>query len=552
MDGLYKAFERTTALIIASEKWAAGYNDAPEEHGKLIKSTARLERKLLLFFKDEAARAPQWINWSAYLTAVQEIRGSRVDAYDVNVIVSDGAANDNSEFISIVFDEIAYGTALGAQAAEVTYGAQLGLSAADGAIQRQTRKQVSQLVGKRVLDDGSVVDNPNAEYVISNTTRKKVQESIHTSIMLGEDVQSAALRMQKIIKDPARAALIARQEMAMAYTSGVHYYGQASGAIGKEWQTNGATDICEVNAKAGPIRFNELYPSGHQHPTAHIGCRCYERLIYQNELDQNPKLFGKTPQSPPANKTLVTKQPTKQPIVSKPTSPVAPSATPTDTVLAKQEVQKKLHELAQRTVETSAQRTVYKNQLRKIRNDVIPQLSSSEQSLANKSFMSTWNQDSNQNMRRMEKAIDKALAGEEDVMTAEYKFTQAYYQKAGIQKVTLYRGISGKQGKQMLDAIANKEDFSLVADSAASWTDDVNMAHWFAAQHKNGVILQQEFDVEQIATSYRTNPVLTAGNENEYIITTQKEQGYIKGKRALANVSIKKDRSDKTLMVTKL
>jgi hypothetical protein len=204
-------------------------------------------------------------------------------------------------FISVTLGEVQKATALGAQAGETTYRMPLGLDETNAAIQRQARKQVAQLVGKQVQPDGSIIDNPNPAYTISNTTRKKIQEAIHTSLALGEDIPSATKRVQAVIKSPARARLIAQQETAMAYTSGIHMYGQASGAIGKEWQDNGAVDICATNTAAGAIPFDEPYPGGVQHPTQHIGCKCYERLIYQNELDQNPQLFKHPVPQTPAN-----------------------------------------------------------------------------------------------------------------------------------------------------------------------------------------------------------------------------------------------------------
>lgn len=292
MDAVNQAFERNAALILASENWAQGYSLAPVEHAKLIKASARLERKLLLFFKQQAAHSMSFVNWYAYATALQEVKASMVNAYDVQVIVNDNVANDNDTFIKVVFDEVALATGLGVKAGSTTYGIHTDLTDTSSSIQRQARKQVAELVGRKVLDDGSVVPNPNAKYVISNTTRKRIQDSIHTSLMLGEDVPTAAGRIKKIIKDPKRAALIAHQELGMAYTTGVHMYGEASKAVGKEWQDNGAIDICRVNTTEGPIPFDEAYPSGDMHPLAHIGCKCYERLIYQDELDANPNLFG--------------------------------------------------------------------------------------------------------------------------------------------------------------------------------------------------------------------------------------------------------------------
>lgn len=320
MQAVYKAFERNAALILASEQWAEGYHDAPEQYAKMLKTAARLERKLIVFFREQARTCDRFINWHAYAAALQEVKAAdRLNAYDVNVIVTDNPEDDNQPFISVVFDDIATSMALGTQAAQATYHYTYGLPAVDHTIQQYTRQQVASLVGKRVLDDGTIIDNPNPDYVISNTTRRRIQSAVQTSLAMGENIEQTRKRVQAAIKDPTRAALIAHQEVANAYTKGVHLYGQASGAIGKQWRDNGAKDICAVNTAAGPIPFDDPYPGGVQHPTQHIGCRCYERLLYQNSLDENPKLFNK-PKPKPAPAAAV--KPAAKPI--KPTTtPVA-------------------------------------------------------------------------------------------------------------------------------------------------------------------------------------------------------------------------------------
>lgn len=293
MQAVYQAYERNAALILASEQWADGFSKTPELHGKLLGVNARLERKILTYFRDQAKKSDTFIDWRAYQWARYEVKASRVNAYDVNVIVNDDAVSaDDAQFITVVFEELATAAALGAQAAETIYHVPLGLDKYDADIQRLVREQTASLIGKKIdPKTGQLIDNPKSTYVISQKTRDDIRESIHRSLDSGEDVQTAAKRLQSVVRNPKRAQTIANTETVNAYSSGTYHFGKVSKAIGKEWTDNGAKDICAVNTRAGIIRFTATFPSGHTSPTAHPNCRCYIRLVYQNELDENPNLF---------------------------------------------------------------------------------------------------------------------------------------------------------------------------------------------------------------------------------------------------------------------
>ncbi len=294
MKPIFTAFERNAALEVvnASETWSKGYEKSPDTLARMIKTGARLERKLLVFFRDIGKHNNNYIDWTAYQYALYSVNASQVKAYDVQVIVNDEAVEaEHQPFITITFDELALATAYGAQAGETIYSIPLGMDKADAEIQKLVRSQIADLVGKRIDEFGNLIDNPNAKYRISDKTRADIKAALQTSINLNEDVPTAAKRVEQVVGNAKRAALIAREETMSAYTNGLHEFGAQSGAIGKEWEDNGAVDICLTNSKKGPIPFKQKYPSGHSHPKAHIGCRCYERLIYQNELDDNPNLF---------------------------------------------------------------------------------------------------------------------------------------------------------------------------------------------------------------------------------------------------------------------
>jgi hypothetical protein len=286
VDGtVVREFERTNSLILASETWSKTYAKTPEIQAKLIKTESRLQRKLIGFFKDISKEAARMVNWHAYHQAI--------NAYNVDVIVNDDFLDEvGTIFIKLTLKEIALATALGAQSGEELYKRRLGLTDSSSTIQDMALNHVAELVGRRVDKYGKISSNPKSEQNILDTTRRDIRSSISTSIALGEDVTSATNRLSSIINNPDRAELIARTETVNSFGQGLKEFGTQSGAIGKEWDDTGATDECADNTAQGPIDIDENFSSGDDAPAAHPNCRCNMRLIYQNELDDNPDLFG--------------------------------------------------------------------------------------------------------------------------------------------------------------------------------------------------------------------------------------------------------------------
>lgn len=78
----------------------------------------------------------------------------------------------------------------------------------------------------------------------------------------------------------SRAALIAQTETGNAYEEGNYEVGQslvdAGLTVEKSWLVNGegCEDICQPNADAGWIDFEDEFPSGDQRPLGHPNCHC--------------------------------------------------------------------------------------------------------------------------------------------------------------------------------------------------------------------------------------------------------------------------------------
>lgn len=287
MEDIERQAIRLSALVRASEDWSSEYAKDPKTHARLIRTESAMRVDLTKYFRTIATDIARYIHWQPYLNQRKLTLDDQNPNYNVEVIVQDIPYDQyDGTFIKVVFEAIAAMTAIGAAAGEAIYKVPLGIQSTDAIIQQLTTKHVASLVGKKVLKDGSIVDNPKADYRISNKTRTDIAQSIKTSLNLGEDINVATARLQKTISNPARAKIIAQTESVNAYQAGLTEFGKQSGAVGKEWQDVGAIDVCREYAELGPVPFDYDYDgNGLQGPTAHVKCKCGRRFIYQAEWD---------------------------------------------------------------------------------------------------------------------------------------------------------------------------------------------------------------------------------------------------------------------------
>jgi hypothetical protein len=288
MADAYRALEMLDRAIKASEQWGENYEKDPETHGGLINSEAKLQSVLTKYFRELSDRSVQLINPYYYNLKLSQIQAS--EEFTVDVIIEDSALDgEDTTLMNIMYDPVAAAAYYGAAAGETLYSRSIGVSKSSELVQRAAKTTVAQMVGKRVNKDGLIVDNPRPEYSISNTTRKNIRSSISTSLSLGESLDAASKRLQDVIKKGGakRAELIAQTEAVNAYQTGQFAFATETGAIGKGWQSIGATDICGTFAKLGlvPIGYKYQLPSGRTIliPTAHGRCRCSVVWIYPED-----------------------------------------------------------------------------------------------------------------------------------------------------------------------------------------------------------------------------------------------------------------------------
>lgn len=261
IEAIEDEIERNDAVIAAAENWSTVYTKHPESHAKIIKVEAKLARVMREYFRTLAKeRIHNYINWINYHTEL-------IKAYDVNVIFDDSDFTDSEDdlLIQVMHDPLLAGMGAGISAGQAIYDRDIGMSTSNAAVLEAARSYSAQLVKG-----------------INKTTRNRIQQSLQTSLTLGESQADAAARIDDIINDPQRAEVIARTEAVNSYTQGLLSFAGESNAVAKEWQALDAEDEC-ADLDGEQVGIDEEFSGdGGDGPPLHPNCRCGLQLIYSD------------------------------------------------------------------------------------------------------------------------------------------------------------------------------------------------------------------------------------------------------------------------------
>lgn len=259
---LQELYVEADGLITASENWADVYRKAQKNLKAVIANESRFVLNMRSYFRNLSRRVGGMINWQGYHANMTP-----------SEIVEFNSAIEDEVVVRLIFNNVLIATVRGAQAGEKIYSAPIGITAQDAAIQQIASEQVANLVGMSKNAEGKWIPNPKAQYNITETTRKEIQQSIQTSLQLHESFEEATVRIQKIIANPVRAEMIARTESVRGYQRGLVEWGKRAGAVSKTWQTAAnPCPICEKVATEGTIPIGDEFSVGD--PPAHVNCRC--------------------------------------------------------------------------------------------------------------------------------------------------------------------------------------------------------------------------------------------------------------------------------------
>jgi hypothetical protein len=139
--------------------------------------------------------------------------------------------------------------------------------------------RAAELVGMRVLEDGSVVPNPNPVYAITDSTREMLRGTVAQALEEGWSPQQLKTAVKENYAfSNVRALNIARTELSAAHGHGSLAAAKASGVIqSKSWikgSEHSEPDVCDDNADQGPIPLEDTFTSGDPCEPAHPACSC--------------------------------------------------------------------------------------------------------------------------------------------------------------------------------------------------------------------------------------------------------------------------------------
>ena len=152
----------------------------------------------------------------------------------------------------------------------------------------------AEMVGKKWVN-GKLIDNPDAQWVITDTTRDGIQSLIERAY----DQGMTPAQVRDELRDSygfskERAQMIAKTEMTKASTQGSLAGWKHTGVVeGKEWivgdDWSDSFDCdCGDNGDAGVIALDETFPSGDDGPPNHPNCNCSMAAILIPEGEEDP------------------------------------------------------------------------------------------------------------------------------------------------------------------------------------------------------------------------------------------------------------------------
>jgi hypothetical protein len=144
-------------------------------------------------------------------------------------------------------------------------------------------ERAAELVGMRYDVEGNLVENPNAEWAISDTTRDKIKRVVTEAFEGETKISDVSAKIQQALQDDeagifteARAMMIAQTEVANAQAGGNFEVWKKSGLVQTVKWTVSADEPCDECAENEDqvVDLGDAFNSGDILPPAHPNCRC--------------------------------------------------------------------------------------------------------------------------------------------------------------------------------------------------------------------------------------------------------------------------------------
>ncbi len=160
------------------------------------------------------------------------------------------------------------------------------ISSANTTAENYARERAAEMVGMKRDVEGNLVQNPDAKWAISNTTRDRIREIVADSFTEDSPFEEIKTAIQEALADEAegngifseaRAELISRTEISNAQAGGNFIVWRDSGLVKKiRWTTSEDENVCGIcdENDGVEVELGQPFPSGDLFPGAHPRCRC--------------------------------------------------------------------------------------------------------------------------------------------------------------------------------------------------------------------------------------------------------------------------------------
>lgn len=247
-----------------AEPYAPVYEENKELLELLVQSEIKTDRAMRKYFKGLSKRAIKELNWTEY-----EKRRAGILDYLVKAFWENEVLVLKIFLTKSLVDAIEAGGLFSEEELKVDVGWSMENAPAIEFMDKYTLKLAKAL---------------------NKTTKKRISSALAESINNGENVDSAAERIAKVINDPRRATTIAQTESVNAFTGGRLEVGRQIGANRKVVVTAGddrVSAIClDLGAKS-PVSIDHVYTTitGEKKlgPAFHPNCRSGLRLYMPGE-----------------------------------------------------------------------------------------------------------------------------------------------------------------------------------------------------------------------------------------------------------------------------
>ena len=150
-------------------------------------------------------------------------------------------------------------------------------------------ERAAQMVGMKWVN-GELVENPNAQWAITDATRDFLRTTITDALKDGLSGSSLKARIEASgAFDSDRAKMIAQNELTHAYMQANKIGWEASGLDLEKRSLlsddHDEPDECDDNADAGWIDYDDDYPSGDDSPEFHVRCHCAQIVRTKEAVD---------------------------------------------------------------------------------------------------------------------------------------------------------------------------------------------------------------------------------------------------------------------------